>query len=178
MSWLFSRALVEEFLEGNCSDGAQSALSSTTPDSTSMMFTPFKSPRLKKFWKIVSVKRKRLLPGDQFSFINHIRNTLFNTGFYESQTDEHHTALNTEVIWMRTCGLIAHDSTNVNAVGFGAGHVDIVINQRMDVFYDAGQSIVYQQTLDEADAMPNGGDGYMNPGTHSYQTAPPPPPPP
>lgn len=31
MSWLFSRALVEEFLEGSCSDGAQCAPSKSSP---------------------------------------------------------------------------------------------------------------------------------------------------
>ena len=48
MSWLYSRALVEEYLVGNCSDGELSALLNGNP--TPLVFLP--PDKTTRFWKL------------------------------------------------------------------------------------------------------------------------------
>lgn len=114
------------------------------PTATSPLVHLTDSEQFNSLWKIVKSQKKLLQPGALMTMTNGVKDVEYNPAEYDSHALPYQKKYGTFAIVCRLEGVICHDTVApTTQIGTGTGQVDVIIDTKYEVEYDAGVDLKF-----------------------------------
>lgn len=128
----------------------------TSAQTTTSLLVPSDSPQFRDLWKVKTVKKVKLGPGQMAMVSNTSGSFQYDPSFVDSHALSFQSKYRCHQYYLRVEGELAHDSS-ASEFGRVAGGVDYELYRKYVVKYDAGADITNIEVVDGNDSFTNGG---------------------